>query len=160
MNPRTARERNATLVTIACPGRVRKRRATESRVRFGYTIGECLVAIAMLLPIAALVTKIGIQTENLSRESNRVQVAHRDLINARETIGTWDFDSISQSNIEAIPIPEYNAFQEFARSWKAVVVDETEPMIMKRITLSLQFARANSDNASEVGPLTFWVPKP
>ena len=160
MDSRTAHERNATFVTIAYPGRVRKRRATELRVRFGYTIGECLVAIAMLLPIATLVTKIGIQTENLSRESNRVQVAHRELINARESIGTWDFDSISLSNIEAIPIPDHNAFQEFARSWKAVVVDETEPMIMKRVTLSLQFAQANSDNVSEVGPLTFWVPKP
>jgi len=160
MNSRTAHERNATFVTMACPVRVRKRRATESRVRFGYTVGECLVAIAMLLGIAALVTKIGIQTETLSRESTRVQVAHRDLINARESISTWDFDSISQSSIEAIPIPEYNAFQEFARSWKAVVVDETEPMMMKRITLSLQFARDNSDNVSEVGPLTFWVPKP
>ncbi len=160
MKSMIAPERNATLGTIAYSGRYRKRRTSESRVRFGYTIGECLVAIAMLLPIAALVTRIGIQTENLSRESNRVQVSHSDLINARESIGTWDFDSVTQSNIEAMAIPEHNAIQDRARAWKATVVDETEPMILKRVTLSLEIMGAHGDNESEVGPLTFWVPRP
>ena len=132
----------------------------ESPVRFGHTVGECLVAFAMLLPIAVLITKIGFQTETLNRESSLVQMACGDLVNARESIGTWDFESISKSKIESMTIPENIAFRDVTRSWHTIVEDVSEPIVARRITLSMQLVQTNTDIASEVGPLTFWVTNP
>lgn len=139
-----------------------RRRSKNSRgtTRSAHTIAECLVAFAMLLPIAVLVGKIGLQTEQASRESALASHAFRDLINAREEIGSWAFNDISQSTIESIPFQKSTEFHEDSRRWVTSIEEETEPIQAMRISLSLQWTSGRSEIPAEVGPITFWVPRP
>ena len=135
-------------------------RSARTNQPTGHTVAECLVAIAMLLPIAILVGKIGLQTERSSRDSVLASHALRDLNNAREQIGAWAYEDVSVARIQSISMPENLAFEASSRKWLTSVEDVSEPISAKRISLSLQWMPARSEFPTEVGPITFWVPRP
>lgn len=114
----------------------------------------------MLLPIAILVSKIGLQTERSSRDSVLASHTLRDLNNAREQIGAWAYEDVSVARIQSISIPENLAFEASSRKWLVDVEIVSEPLSSKRISLSLQWTPVGSEFPTEVGPITFWVPKP
>ena len=140
--------------------RMKSRCITRSTRPTGHTVAECLVAIAMLLPIAILVSKIGLQTERSSRESVLASHALRDLINAREQIGSWPYENVSVARIQSISIPENLAFEASSREWLVSVEEVSEPISAKTISLSMQWTPVRSEFPTEVGPITFWVSKP
>ena len=126
----------------------------------GHTVTECLVAIAMLVPIAILVSKIGLQTERSSRETVLAADALRDLINAREQVGSWAYEDVSIASIQSITIPENQAFDDSRREWLVNIEEVNEPIFAKRVSMSLQWTPVRSEFPTEIGPITFWVPKP
>jgi hypothetical protein len=128
--------------------------------RAGHTVAECLAAFAMLAPIAVLVTKIDWQNDRANRDNSLAAAAHRDLINARETVGSWDFETVSQANIESIDIPLDAEFKDRKRTWLVVVQDVTAPITAKQVTLSMRWNESGQTPVQEAGPITFWVPKP
>ena len=126
----------------------------------GHTVAECLVAIAMLVPIGILVSKIGLQTERSSRETVLAADALRDLINAREQVGSWAYEDVSIASIQSITIPENQAFDDSRREWLVNIEEVNEPIFAKRVSMSLQWTPVRSEFPTEIGPITFWVPKP
>lgn len=132
----------------------------RSKKPTGHTIAECLVAISMLMPIAILVSKIGLQTERSSRETVLAADALRDLVNAREQVGAWAYDDISLTSIPSIAIPENPAFVASGRKWLVNIEEVNEPISAKRVSMSLQWTPVHSEFPTQVGPITFWVPKP
>ena len=132
----------------------------------GHTVAECVLAFAILLPIAVLVSKIGLQTERSLRESVHAAQAKRDLSNTREEIGAWAFDSVTVERIQSIPATENQGTMDSPREWPdgprewlAVVEEVHEPILSKRVSLSLLWTPPQSNLANEVGPITFWVHK-
>ena len=126
----------------------------------GHTVAECLVAIVMLVPIAILVSKIGLQTERSSRETVLAANALRDLVNAREQVGSWEYEDVSLASIQSINIPENPAFEDSRREWLVGIEEVNEPISAKRVSMSLQWTPVRSEFPMEIGPITFWVPKP
>ncbi len=126
----------------------------------GHSVAECLVAIAMLMPIAILVSKIGLQTERSSRETVLAANALRDLVNAREQVGSWAYEDVSLASVQSITIPENPAFDASRREWLVSVEEVNEPISAKRVSMSLQWTPVRSEFPTEIGPITFWVPKP
>ena len=126
----------------------------------GHTVAECLVAIAMLVPIAILVSKIGLQTERSSRQTVLAADTLRDLVNAREQVGSWAYEDVSPASIQSITIPENPAFDDSRREWLVSIEEVNEPISAKRVSMSLQWTPVRSEFPTEIGPITFWVPKP
>lgn len=126
----------------------------------GHTVAECIMAFAILLPVAALVSKIGLQTQQSLRDSLLTAQAKSDLVNAREVIGTWEFDDVTVANVQSLPHAEISEVTESQREWLAVIEEVQEPIAAKRVSLSLLWTPPRSTAANEVGPLTFWVVKP
>jgi hypothetical protein len=130
---------------------------------------ECLVAFALLLPLIALIGQMGFQTERANRESILVSGLHRELLNAREVVGSWSFDAVTEERIESIPfamnkikagngkLAASNLVPEYSKQWTASVLQVREPIDAKRISLLLKSTPVRSGFPSEVGPLTFWV---
>ena len=114
----------------------------------------------MLVPIAILVSKIGLQTERSSRETVLAADALRDLINAREQVGSWAYEDVSLASIQSIAIPENPAFDDSRREWLVSIEEVNEPISAKRVSMSLQWTPVRSEFPTEIGPITFWVPKP
>lgn len=132
----------------------------RTRPSLGQTVAECLIAFAILLPVATLVTKLNLQAEKSSRDSVHASHSMRELVNARELIGTWDFDEITVENIQSIPLRENPVFENNSHEWSVTIEELTLPIPSKRVGLSLKRTAARSEFPVEVGPLTFWVPKP
>ena len=126
----------------------------------GHTIAECLVAFAMLVPVAILVTKVALQTERTSRDSVLASHGLRELMNAREEIGSWEYSRVSSESIQSIPILESPEFGPSSRSLQAVIEEVDAPIASKRISLSLHWSNNGEGNTTEVGPITFWIVKP
>ncbi|MCY2983325.1 MAG: hypothetical protein NTY15_06755 [Planctomycetota bacterium] len=126
----------------------------------GHTIAECLMAFAMLVPIAILVTKVALQTEQASRDSALASHGLRELMNAREEIGSWEYSRVSFESIQSIPILESPEFGPLSRSLQAVIEEVEAPIASKRVSLSLHWSNNGQDNTMEVGPITFWIIKP
>ncbi len=126
----------------------------------GHTIAECILAFAILLPLAALVSKIGLQAKQSLQESVLTAHVNRDLINAREEIGAWRFDDVTVANIQSLPHNEAPDAQDGPREWLTIVEEVQVPVPAKRVNLSLLWRPPRSSSSHEVGPLTFWVRKP
>ena len=126
----------------------------------GHTVAECLVAFAMLVPIAVIIGRIGLHAEQSNRASLIASHLLCDLINARESIGSWEFDDVSISKIESMSFLENSESRPDSRIWQATVDEVIEPIPAKRVYLSLKWTHGQSDSWSEVGPIIFWVPKP
>jgi hypothetical protein len=126
----------------------------------GHTIAECMVAFAILVPVAVLVSKIGLQARQSIRASMLAAYAKMDLTNAREKIGAWNFDEVTLANIQSLPHAEYPDAQDSGQEWLAVVEEIQEPIPSKRVSLSLRWTPQRSPEPNEFGPLTFWVYKP
>ncbi len=139
---------------------MRDSRYPHLRKNSGHTIAECLVAFAMLVPVAILVTKVALQTEQASRESVLASHGLRDLMNAREEIGSWEYSRVSSESIQSIPILESPEFGPTSRSLQAVVEEVDAPFASKRISLSLHWSNNGQGNTTEFGPITFWIAKP
>ena len=135
-------------------------RISKAKRAGGHTVAECLVAFAMLVPIAVIIGRIGLHTEHASRASLLASQSVCDLVNAREVIGSWGFEEVTLEKIESISFPENPEFRAGSREWRASVDEVTEPVQAKRVCLSLQWTHGQSESMSVVGPIVFWVPKP
>jgi len=132
----------------------------SSRRSPGHTIAECLVAFAMLMPIAILVSKVASQTEQASRNSVLASQALRDLMSAREEIGSWEYTRVSSESIQSISFLDSPAFPAASRELQSIVEEVDEPIASKRVSLSLRWSLNNAHASLEIGPITFWIAKP
>jgi len=132
----------------------------RSKPSRGQTVAECLIAFAILLPISVLVTKLNLQAEKSFRDSVHASHSMRDLVNAREMIGTWNFDDVTLDKIRTIPIRENPVFADNSHVWIGTIEDVTLPIPSKRVSLSLKRNAVRSEFPVEVGPLIFWIAKP
>lgn len=126
----------------------------------GQSVAECLVAIAILMPVIVLVTKNGFQSD---RDMDQVRYAHGangEIINARERIGLWNYDEITTESIATIPFLVEGTRQGMLRTWKCDVVEVSEPIPAKQVTLSIQWTDEKAGITHDTGSLSFWVPKP
>ncbi len=126
----------------------------------GHTVAECILAFAILAPVAVLVNKIATQTQRSLRTSELADQARGSLTNAREEIGSWDYDDVSAANIQSRLSTENRDPSYTSEAWLAVVEEVQEPLPAKRVSLSVLWTSPYSNSPNELGPITFWVRKP
>jgi len=124
------------------------------------TIGECLIAIALLLPVSVFVNRIAIQSNRTHAETAAQNDGFRELLNARERIGLWDFEGVTRGEIESMAAPPAMETIQHSYAWHAEVKEIQVPVVAKQITLSLTAGNSSDGTIRSVGPLTFWVFRP
>jgi hypothetical protein len=137
-----------------------KSHRTLGQPKPGQTVAECLIALAVLLPIATLVAKIGWQSDQSMVSNEITRTANRSIINAMEQTLCWNYEDITPDAIESLSVDQTNASSGWTTALHATVIEIAEPMESKQVTLGLLLEHSKSGQVRESAPLTFWVVKP
>lgn len=132
---------------------------THSSSRRGVSSAEILVAITLLAIAAAIVGRFMSQ---ISHGLDQRELSSRigwEVESARATVATWAYDEITAENIEKrLDISEAIGQELEVAAWQADVQDIQEPLLGRRIRLSL--ACVYSGQTANPVSLTFWVANP
>lgn len=123
--------------------------------RSGLTTVEVVVALLLLGVAAAGVGR----SASLFRESYRAldlgERIHIEMINARETIASWNDDKLQVSQITDLPISAAIHRSMPDAHWEAEIVELTAPISAKRVRIAL--VGTYSGQAASPSQLTFWI---
>ena len=123
--------------------------------RYGTTIMELLIG-CVLLSVATISTSMFHTRASMMARSIKVAALAREvLLDAREEIGTWTVDEVTQERVASLPIRDElkNVLPEAA--WIVRIDTLEEPVIGLRIFLDLQWA--DGGQIRTASGITFWV---
>lgn len=105
--------------------------------RSGFTVAETLIAVVLL---GVAVTGVGKLVHNVSQGLQDRELACRigwEISNARELIGTWSAEDITEARIEQLPIS--GSVRQALRNaeWETRIVETVRPLAAVRVHLAL-----------------------
>lgn len=122
--------------------------------RNGITTTETIVATAMLGIAVVTVGRFSATVGQGLRDRELSARIGWELVNLRETVGSWPLEKISSSSIESEPANIVSGLIENPR-WDAKVVEVVKPAKAKRVTV--KFVCKYRGQTAAPSELTFWV---
>lgn len=123
--------------------------------RYGLTTVEVVVAILLLGVAAAGVGRCSALFRQSYRALDLGERMHIEMINARETIASWNSDKLRVAQIIDLPIsPAIQSRMPDAR-WEAEIVELNSPIAAKQVRIALVGTYAGQ--AARPSELTFWI---
>lgn len=129
--------------------------AGPHRRRYGTSMAEVIVAIALLGTATAAIGRFAVMTKQGLRERVLGTRLSNELLNARERIGSWPQEQITVEHIEQLPFSKSLAEQVDHLKWRTIVEPMTEPVNALRVTLKLECSLHGQ--TAQPQALTFWV---
>jgi hypothetical protein len=129
--------------------------ARDCRSRWGTTTMEVIVGCALMA--TALLTTSIYRTRIVasSHDLRAATLARAEVINARELIGSWPADAITETRITELSLREDLRRALPESNWIANVATVDEPIIGKRVFIDLQWTSFGQTHSTS--GITFWV---
>ncbi|MCA9157522.1 MAG: hypothetical protein KDA51_20340 [Planctomycetales bacterium] len=125
------------------------------RRRYGTSMAEVIVAIALLGTATVAIGRFAVMTKQGLRERELGTRLSNELLNARERIGAWPLEQITAEHIEELPFSKSLAEQVDDLKWRTIVESISEPVNALRVTLKLECSLHGQTAHPQA--LTFWV---
>jgi hypothetical protein len=134
--------------------------SVHARPRRGQSAAECLIALALLVPITTLVAKIGWQSDQAMESNETTRAANRSILNAMEQTLCLKYEDVTPAAIESLSVEKTIATSGWSTTLQASIIEIAEPIESKQVTIGLLIKHSKSGEMHEGTPLTFWVVKP
>lgn len=124
--------------------------------RMAVTSMETLVAIIVLSIAAMAVSQFVVTVHSGLQDQELSQRIGWEIENARELIGSWPVEKITQERIEQLPFANGLSENLVQARWVARVKQVEEPMPATRVTLGIECQYQGQVAMPQ--EMTFWIP--